>query len=125
MDLSLDLSQLQVLLSHLREEKKKNKKESNEKKKPPMDFKSVERVLLFFLDATERGGLGFAFLPSYGFLRMGARYGPQYSQCPASSLGPLSVAGVSLSICTKPPPLIYQLWRSVRCTSSSLFSSPP
>ena len=52
----------------------------------PADFKPIEGVLLVFLDATERGGLGFTFLPSYGFVRMGASSGPQYSQL--SSLQP-------------------------------------
>ena len=52
---------------------KKKKRGSKEKKsniKPSADFKPVQRVLLVFLDATERGGLGFAFLPSYSFERM-------------------------------------------------------
>ena len=52
------------------------------KNKPPADFKSVQQVLLVFLDGTERGGLGFTFLPSYGFERMGTKSGLQYSQFP-------------------------------------------
>ena len=51
-----------------------------EKKNPPADFKPVQHVLLVFLDATGRRGLGFAFLPSYDFERMGTRSGLQYSQ---------------------------------------------
>ena len=51
----------------------KKKKEDNNK--PPADFKPVQRVLLVFLDATGRGGLGFAFLPSCGFEWMGTKSG--------------------------------------------------
>ena len=60
-----------------RERGTKNKKIKN---KPPADFKPVQRVLLVFLNATGREGLGFAFIPSYVFERMGTRSGPQYSQ---------------------------------------------
>ena len=59
--------------------KKKEKKRGMKKNKPPADFKPVQRVLLVFLDATGRAGLGFTFLPSYGFEWMGTKSGPQYS----------------------------------------------
>ena len=58
------------------------KKKGKEKKKPPADFNPVERVLLVFLIATGRGDLAFAFLPSYGFVRMVTRSGLQHSQLP-------------------------------------------
>ena len=52
-------------------------KEKNQrgKKKISLLLKPVEHVLLVLLDATGRGGLGFTFLPSYGFMRMGTRSG--------------------------------------------------
>ena len=67
------------------------KKKRERKNKPPADFKPTERVLLVFLDAAGRWGLGFTFLPSYDFERMGTRSGTQYSQllpsiCPRSSV---------------------------------------
>ena len=69
--------------------KKRGKKiEERKKKKPPADFKPIQRVLLVFLDAMGRGGLDFAFVPSYGFERMGTRSEPQYSQI--SNLQPRS-----------------------------------
>ena len=55
------------------------KKKKNNNNKLPADFKPVQWVLLVFLDATGRGGLGFTFLPSYGFKRMVTKSGPQYS----------------------------------------------
>ena len=60
-------------------------KEKNQrgKKKISLLLKPVEHVLLVLLDATGRGGLGFTFLPSYGFMRMGTRSGLQYSQLPS------------------------------------------
>ena len=54
---------------------RKKKGKERKKNKPPADFKPIEQVLLVFLDATGRGGLGFTFLPSYGFARMRARSG--------------------------------------------------
>ena len=63
--------------------KKKERGTKKNKSKPLADFKPVHQVLLVFLDATGRGGLVFAFLPSYGFERMGTRSGPQYSQFPS------------------------------------------
>ena len=79
LDLSLDISQVHVLLSPLGEGKKRKNRERKEKiYKPPADFRTIERVLLVFLDATGKGGLGFIFLPSYGFARMGARSGLQF-----------------------------------------------
>ena len=81
----------------LGEEKKRKKKDRGKKKnKPPADFKLVERVLLVFLDATGRGGLGFAFLPSYGFERVRTRSGTQYSQLP--SLWPRSSVSCQIQI---------------------------
>ena len=51
-----------------KKKKEKKKKRGSKKKKkntkPPVDSKLVQRVLLVFLDATGRGGLGFAFLPT-------------------------------------------------------------
>ena len=51
--------------------------EKKENEKPHTDFKLAKRVLLVFLDALGWGVLGFAFLPSYGFARIGTRSGPQ------------------------------------------------
>ena len=64
-----------------RKKRKRNKKNHNNKL--PADFKPIKQVLLVFLDAAGRGGLGFAFLPSYGFGRMGAMSRLQYSQLPS------------------------------------------
>ena len=58
--------------------KKKERGTKKKKKKPPADFKPLQQVLLIFLDATGRRKLGFAFLPSYGFERMGTRSGSQF-----------------------------------------------
>ena len=116
-------------MSHLGEEKKRKRKRKRKKernKKPPADFKPTEGVLLVFLDTTGRGGLGFTFLHSYGFVRMGARYRPQYLQLP--SLQPRS----SMS-CQAPtvhlhhatafnPPVVP---RSTWCASSLVFARPP
>ena len=63
----------------------KVKKDNN---KPPDDFKPVQQVLLVFLDATGRGGLGFTFLPSCGFERMGSMSRSNIHSFPASSPGP-------------------------------------
>ena len=62
--------------------KKKERGTKKNKSKPLADFKPVHQVLLVFLDATGRGGLGFTFLSSHGFETMGLRSGPQYSQLP-------------------------------------------
>ena len=75
-------------MSHLGEDKKGTKKREDPKRKnnnnkPSVDFKPVQQVLLVLLDATGRGGLGFAFLPSYGFERMGTRSEQQYLQFPS------------------------------------------
>ena len=51
--------------------------------KPLADFRPVQQFLLVFLDATGRGRLGFTFLSSFGFERMGTRSGPQYTQLPS------------------------------------------
>ena len=59
--------------------RKKRTKRDKGKNKPPVDFKPIQRVLLVFLDATGRGGLGFTFLPPYGFTKMGTRSVMQYS----------------------------------------------
>ena len=83
-------------------ERKKGKKERGKKKnKLPADFKPTERVLLVFLDATERGGLDFTFLPSYGFERMGTRSGLQYSQLPRlwPRVSVRCLAQISHSVC--------------------------
>ena len=61
----------------------KKNRERKAKNKPPADFKPTEQVLLVFLDATGRGGLSFAFLPSYGFESMGTRSELQFSQLPS------------------------------------------
>ena len=70
--------------------------------------------MLVFLDATGRGGLGFAFLPSYGFERMGTRSGLQYSQFPG--LQPRSSvscqAQVSHSVSG------HRVWVNFRCAVS-------
>ena len=63
--------------------KKKERDPKRKENKPPAGFKPVQRVLLVVLDATGRGRLGFAFLLSYGFERMGTKSGPQYSQLPS------------------------------------------
>ena len=105
--------------------KKKEKERGKKKNKPPADFKPGERVLLVFLDDTGRGGLGLAFLPCYGFSRIGARPKPQYSQLP--SLQPKSSMSCQASTvhlrqaCAFNPPVAQ---RSMRYTSSMLFSSP-
>ena len=59
------------------EEEKKDR--GKKKNKLPADFKPIQQVLLVFLDATGRGELGFAFLPSYGFESLETRSGLQYS----------------------------------------------
>ena len=65
--MSLDSLELRVLLSHLGKEKKgggereRLQKEKEKNNKPPSDFKSVQRVLLVFLDATGRGGWALLF----------------------------------------------------------------
>ena len=53
---------------------------------PPVDFKPTKRVLVVFLDATGRGKMVFAFLPSCSFVRMGSSSGLQYSQLPSLQL---------------------------------------
>ena len=79
-------------------ERKKGKKREREKKrnKPLADFRPVQQFLLVFLDATGRGRLGFTFLSSFGFERMGTRSGPQCSQLP--SLWPRSPLGCQAQI---------------------------
>ena len=87
------------------------------KKSPPTDFKPTKGVLLVFLDAPGWGGLGFPFLPSYSFARMGARLGPQSSQLP--SLQPrYSVRCLASTACLRQagafkPPVVL----SLRCTN--------
>ena len=86
--------------------KRKRKREEIKKNKPPGDFKPVQRVMLVFLDTTGRRGLGFTFLPSYNFEKMGTMSGLQYSQL--SSLRPRSFMSCqaqishSVSGCTAP-----------------------
>ena len=102
------------------------KKKRQRKNKPPADFKPTERVLLVFLDAAGRWGLGFTFLPSYDFVRMGTRSGLQYSQLP-------SIQSRSSVSCWVPTVHLHQAWafnppvapRSMCYASSLLFTSPP
>ena len=53
------------------------------KKKTHVDFKLAQPILLVFLAAAGWGELGFTFLPSYGFVRMGASFGRKSSQWPS------------------------------------------
>ena len=95
---------------------KKRKKKNLQKKKPPDDFKPTKRVLLVFLDATGWGGLGFAFLPSYGSARMGDRSVSHCSQLPSlqptSSMCRAPTARLCQAGAFNPPVLL-----SLRCTS--------
>ena len=60
-----------------------------------LNMPRAKGVLLVFLDATSRGGLGFAFFFSCGSVRMGARSGLQYSRL--TSFQP------RLSVCCQAP----------------------
>ena len=50
------------------------------KKKTHVDFKLAQPILLVFLAAAGWGGIGFTFLPSYGFAEMGVRSEPHSLQ---------------------------------------------
>ena len=81
---------------------------------------------MVFLNASGRGGMGFAFLLSYDFSRMGARSVLQYSQFP--SLQPRSSMSCWASNTHLPQACAFYspvAQRSMRCTSSLLFASPP
>ena len=73
-----------LIVSLGKRKKKGGKRKRNGKKnKPSADFKPVQQVLLVFLYPTGIGGMGFTFLPSSGFERLGTRSGSQYSQFPS------------------------------------------
>ena len=104
---------------------RKKKEKGKKRNKPPSDFKPIKQVLLVFLDATGRGGLLFTFLPSYGFARMGARPGLQYSQLP--SLQPrssVSCRAPTVHLCQACALNLPVVLRSVQCTSFLLLASP-
>ena len=83
-------------------EKKREDQRRKENNKSPAVFKLVQGVFLVFLDATGRWALGFAFLPSYGFERMGTRSGLQFpGLCwPRSSVSFQAQINHSVSGCT-------------------------
>ena len=93
------------------------RKRKERKKKPPADFKPTKQVLLVFLDATGRGGLGFAFLPSYGFSRKGSKSGPQSPQLPSLQASSSVCCQATTALLHQACASNLQVVLSLRCTN--------